>query len=103
MPWTLTGSVRAAGASGGGSGAGSPSSTGAGDDANDALDDKGTRVRPSDVHAFEDATVNALRLPITFRFEEGTDQLDSRSADDLKRLATLLKTPESSCVQEWTL
>ena len=64
------------------------------DRANDALDDKGTRVRPSDVHAFEDATVNALRLPITFRFEEGTDQLDSRSADDLKRLATLLKTPD---------
>ena len=63
------------------------------DGAGDALDGGRTRIRPSDVHAFEDATQGASRLPITFRFQPGSDDLDSRAQDDLQRLASLMNMP----------
>lgn len=61
------------------------------DAAGDAQEGGRTRVRPSDVHAFEDATQRASRLPITFRFQPGSDDLDSRAQDDLHRLASLMQ------------
>ena len=62
------------------------------DSAGDALDGGRTRVRPNDVHAFEDAVQGASRLPITFRFQPGSDELDNRAQDDLQRLAGLMNT-----------
>lgn len=64
------------------------------DGASNALDGGRTRVRPSDVRAFEEATQNANRLSITFRFREGTDNLDARAEVDLGRLAGLMQTPQ---------
>ncbi len=64
------------------------------DSASNALDGGRTRIRPTDVRAFEEATQNANRLSITFRFQEGTDNLDARAEADLGRLAALMQTPE---------
>ena len=63
------------------------------DAAGNALDGGKTRIRPSDKHKFEDAVQNANRLPITFRYRAGSDELDSRSEEDLRRLAALMRTP----------
>ena len=63
------------------------------DSASNALDDQRTRIRPSDVHVFEAQTARASRLPITFRFEEGSGEIEARSLDDLKRLADLMHSP----------
>ena len=60
------------------------------DSAGEALDGGRTRVRPNDIHAFEDATQGASRLPLTFRFQPGSDELDNRAQDDLQRLASLM-------------
>ena len=63
------------------------------DGAGNAQDGGRTRIRPTDARAFEEATQNASRLSITFRFREGTDNLDSRAEADLVRLAELMKKP----------
>jgi len=64
--------------------------------AHDAMDGKRTRVRAPDVRAFEAAIAGAERLSITFRFQAGTDNLDSRAEEDLARLVALMQTPEYS-------
>ena len=51
------------------------------------------RIRPTDVRAFEEATAAAERLSITFRFQAGTNNLDSRAEADLGRLGDLMKLP----------
>jgi phosphate transport system substrate-binding protein len=63
------------------------------DHARDAQDGGRTRVRVSDLKAFETATAGADRLSITFRFQAGTDELDSRAVADVARLAALMQTP----------
>ena len=63
------------------------------DHARDALDGGHTRVRAPDVKAFEAATSGADRVSITFRFQAGTDALDSRAVADIARLAALMQTP----------
>lgn len=63
------------------------------DHARDAQDGGRTRVRVSDVKAFEAAIAGADRLSITFRFQAGTDELDSRAVADIARLAALMQTP----------
>lgn len=63
------------------------------DDARDAQDGGQTRVRLSDAKAFETAIAGADRLSITFRFQAGTDALDSRAVADVARLAALMQTP----------
>ena len=62
------------------------------DHARDAQDGGRTRVRVSDVKAFETAIAGADRLSITFRFQTGTDELDSRAVADIARLAALMQT-----------
>lgn len=42
------------------------------------------QVRSANVRAFETATAGADRLTITFRFQAGTNNLDSRAEADLK-------------------
>ena len=64
------------------------------DNAGNALDGGRTRIRTTDLRAFEEATQNANRLSITFRFLEGTDNLDARAEADLGRLAALMQTPD---------
>jgi len=59
----------------------------------DAQDGGRVRVRPNDTRAFEEATAAASRLSITFRFQAGTNSLDSRAEADLSRLGELLKLP----------
>lgn len=63
------------------------------DGAGNALDGTRTRVRATDVQAFEDAIQDASRLSVTFRFREGTDMLDARAEADLGRLAGLMQSP----------
>jgi phosphate transport system substrate-binding protein len=63
------------------------------DHARDALDAGQTRVRAPDVKAFETATSGADRVSITFRFQAGTDSLDSRAVADIARLAALMQSP----------
>jgi phosphate transport system substrate-binding protein len=63
------------------------------DNARDALDGGRTRVRAPDVKAFETAVSGADRVSITFRFQAGTDALDSRAVADIARLAALMQTP----------
>jgi phosphate transport system substrate-binding protein len=63
------------------------------DNARDALDGGRTRVRAPDAKAFETAIAGADRLSITFRFQAGTDDLDSRAVADVARLAALMQTP----------
>ncbi len=63
------------------------------DTAGNALDGGRTRVRAADARAFEAAIAGADRLSITFRFQSGTNALDSRAEADLSRVATLMKQP----------
>jgi phosphate transport system substrate-binding protein len=63
------------------------------DHARDAQDAGRTRVRAPDLKAFETATAGADRVSITFRFQAGTDALDSRAVADIARLAALMQTP----------
>ena len=63
------------------------------DHARDVLDGGNTRVRPVDLKTFETATAGADRVSITFRFQAGTDALDSRAVADVARLAALMQTP----------
>ena len=63
------------------------------DMANNALDGGRTRVRAADVRAFEAGISGADRLSITFRFQAGTNALDSRAEADLTRLAALMRQP----------
>jgi len=67
--------------------------------ASNSLDGGRTRIRTSDIQALEQATVGALRLSVTFRFQPGSDALDSRAEADVKRLADTLRTPAFSRVQ----
>ena len=46
--------------------------------------------------AFATATANADRLSITFRFQTGTNDLDSRAEADLGRLVALMQLPNYS-------
>lgn len=62
--------------------------------ARDAMDGRRTRVRAPDVKAFEGAISGADRLSLTFRFQAGTDNLDSRAEADLARLVDLMQQPE---------
>jgi outer membrane protein OmpA-like peptidoglycan-associated protein len=64
------------------------------DGANNAMDGGRTRVRIPDIRAFEAAVTGAERLSITFRFQSGTDALDSRAEADLGRLIALLQKPD---------
>lgn len=59
----------------------------------DAQDGGRVRIRPADTRAFEEATAAANRLSITFRFQAGTNNLDSRAEADLVRLGELMKLP----------
>ena len=59
--------------------------------ASDAMDGGQTRVRSPDVRAFEQAVTGADRLSITFRFQAGTNALDSRGEADMSRLIDLLR------------
>ena len=63
------------------------------DTASNAMDGGRTRVRAPDVRAFEAATAGADRLSITFRFQAGTNALDSRAEADIARLTDLLHKP----------
>jgi len=69
------------------------------DNASNALDGGRTRIRPSDVRIFEEATQNANRLSITFRFLEGTDNLDARAEADLGRLAAMMQMADYAKAQ----
>lgn len=61
------------------------------DAANNALDGGRTHVRAADSRAFVNAITDAVRLSITFRFQAGTNALDSRAEADISRLVTLMK------------
>ena len=61
--------------------------------ANDAMDGHRTRVRAPDVRSFEAAIAGADRLSITFRFQSGTNALDSRAEADVTRLVNLMRLP----------
>ena len=63
------------------------------DTARNAQDGGRLRIRPTDVRAFEEATSAADRLSITFRFQAGTNNLDTRAEQDLVRLTDLMKLP----------
>lgn len=64
--------------------------------ARDALDGGRTRIRPAEARAFEDATGGGDRLSITFRFQSGTSDLDSRAEADLGRLAETMTSPANT-------
>ena len=66
------------------------------DTANNALDGGRTRVRAADVRAFEAGMTGADRLSITFRFQAGTNALDSRAEADIARLVALMRQPAYS-------
>jgi|GEM_PF-2886288 len=66
------------------------------DTANNAMDGGRTRVRAPDVRAFETAIAGADRLSITFRFQAGTNALDSRAEADITRLINLMRLPTYS-------
>lgn len=63
------------------------------DAARDTMDGGRTRARAPDVRAFEAAASGADRLSITFRFQTGTHNLDSRAEVDIARLVSLMQTP----------
>ncbi len=63
------------------------------DHVRDAQDGDHTRIRPTDARAFEEAISNASRLSVTFRFQAGTNDLDSRGEADVGRLVQLLQEP----------
>jgi len=64
-----------------------------------SLDGGRTRIRSQDLQALEQATTGALRLSITFRFQPGSDGLDTRAEADVKRLADTLRGPAFSRAQ----
>lgn len=64
--------------------------------ARETMDGGRTRVRATDVRAFETATAGADRLTVTFRFQAGTNNLDSRAEADLERLSALMQQPPYS-------
>lgn len=66
------------------------------DGARETLDGGRTRARAPDVRAFEAAVAGADRLSITFRFQTGTFNLDSRAEADIARLVALMQTPAYS-------
>ena len=66
------------------------------DSAREAMDGGRTRVRAPDVKAFEATISGADRLSITFRFQSGTNTLDSRAEADVGRLAALMQSPAYS-------
>lgn len=66
------------------------------DKVRDALDNGATHIRAADARTFETAIAGADRLSIAFRFQTGTNALDSRAEADLIRLAELLKDPRYS-------
>ena len=49
--------------------------------------------RAPDVRSFETAIAGADRLSITFRFQAGTNALDSRAEADITRLINLMRLP----------
>ncbi len=57
----------------------------------DAQDGGRTRIRPLDARAFEEATNNATRLSVTFRFQAGTAVLDSRGEADVARFVQVMQ------------
>lgn len=61
--------------------------------AGNSLDGGRTRIRMNDLRALDEATTGAARLSITFRFQPGSDALDSRAVADLLRLAETLRAP----------
>ena len=61
------------------------------DSIRDAMDGGRTRIRPTDVRAFQTATANADRLSITYRFQTGTNSLDSKAEADIGRVAALMQ------------
>ena len=63
------------------------------DGARETMDGGRTRARAPDVRSFEGAVAGADRLSITFRFQTGTHNLDSRAEVDIARLAALMQTP----------
>jgi phosphate transport system substrate-binding protein len=63
------------------------------DTSRETMDGGHTRVRASDARAFETATASADRLSITFRFQAGSNNLDSRAEADLGRLIALMQQP----------
>ena len=64
-----------------------------------AMDGGHTRVRAGDARAFEAATKGAERLTITFRFQTGTNNLDSRAEADIVRLTDLMQQAKFSQFQ----
>lgn len=58
-----------------------------------SLDGGRTRIRLNDLRALEAATNGAVRLSITFRFQPGSDALDSRAVADIRRLREALRSP----------
>ncbi len=66
------------------------------DTANNAMDGGRTRVRAPDVRTFENASAGADRLSLTFRFQAGTNLLDSRAEADVVRLVDLLRKPNNA-------
>ncbi len=66
------------------------------DTVRDAMDGGRTRVRASDVRAFENAIVGADRLTVTFHFQAGTNNLDARAEADLARLVAQMQQPPYS-------
>ncbi len=65
----------------------------------DAQDGGKLRIRPADARAFEEATAAAARLSITYRFQAGTNNLDTRAEADLLRLSDLLRQPAYAQMQ----
>ena len=63
------------------------------DHVRDAQDGGHTRIRPNDARSFEEAVGSADRLSITFRFQAGTNDLDSRGEADVVRLVQLMQQP----------
>jgi phosphate transport system substrate-binding protein len=63
------------------------------DTAGNALDGGRTRIRAADVRAFEAGMTGADRLSITFRFQAGTNALDSRAEADVARVVALMRQP----------
>ena len=66
------------------------------DGVRDAMDGGRTRVRAADARAFQTATADSDRLTITFRFQTGTNNLDSRAEADIVRLTELMHQPRYS-------
>jgi len=64
-----------------------------------AFDGGRVRIRPSDLQELEKVTNGAERLSITFRFQAGSNNLDSLAVADIARLAALLKSPSYAGAQ----